>query len=125
MAMTKAEKAEVAALQTQLALRWPVDADPTPVSVGDTNTAERELRVLWHFNAYSKTVEQGCTDGFRHALGRTDKPDRRDAGGPWYSTQREAWIAMRWSVCRKFAAELALIDLKLEQPPLVHISRVS
>ena len=68
-------------------------------SLGDVRHAVRHGCAGMHGNATAqlydpmptKTTTQGC-------------------GGPWYRTEREAWIACRWAVCRKMANLLADLD---------------
>jgi len=128
MAMNKAEKARVEALETELAFRWPQEAEPLPMTRAEiqANTVEvtrkdqsvmrtRKVALGWVHNAYSQRVEPAWSDGNIHGLGHTGCYGSQTMGRI-YRTRRDATLAMRWEMCRDFAKKLHQVDLALGMP---------
>jgi len=116
MAMTKAEKAQRHALRTDAALRWPTFDEPAKIDTAALRNApysKRMLAVGWWCNAYTQNVAQGCTDGTHHSNHSTEKTSTQGAGVFW-PTELDALKALRWEMCRKYAADLAKIDERIE-----------
>lgn len=109
MAMNKAERAHVEALETRLAFAWPTEAEPRrTVLEGDG----------WDYNAYRADVSKAWTEAHRHGYYYQGKRmgasrERR----PLYATFEEARLALRWAMCREYAAALAEVDKMGEPTP--------
>jgi hypothetical protein len=120
MTMTKAERAEMEALRTKLALRWsgmtPPERMPLPAK-GYVNG--------WDFNASSNRVLARWTERQCHGFGdehRTDDGTRGSISGSQngrrlYATKREALIALRLAQEAHCATVLRRIDAMLEDEP--------
>jgi hypothetical protein len=133
MAMTKAEKAALEAAQrgerVAYAFGWPKEAEPKQVSIKEFCEANPGMLFQGYtFNTYMvlggsmsdvrHAVRHGCASTGGHACTELYNPmptrtSTQGAGGPWYRTEREAWIACRWAVCRKMANLLADLDEKI------------
>jgi len=109
MTMTKAEKAAFEALERDLAFRWPTVAEPEPMAI-PTRDEDKEG---WVFNAYNASVERrwskATTNGGFFGGERASASQR---GIPLYRTQGDAYAALRWAICRKYADQLRNIDLR-------------
>jgi len=118
MPMTKAEQAVMDSLRTELALAWPRETEPARINVQERmQQADYVEKVsAWTFNAYSGEVTQGWTSGGVHCRNIAYPDSRsRECGGPWYDTEAEAWLAMRWVVTRECAARLRRVDVQRAQ----------
>jgi len=128
MAMTKAERAQFEALQTELALRWPREAEPQPMTREDIKANLEELTLRdqstirktrlgckgWVFNAQSMRVDRAWSDGTYHGRGNWTGGSASQNCGRIYRTFDEAALAMRWEMCRSFAADLRRAELLAE-----------
>ena len=132
MAMNKAEKARMEQLERELAFRWPTAAEPQPmtrseieasrveVTSNDRSVHKTRLVALGYcMNAYSGTVDKMWSDGHLHGRGNHTGDGASQHMGVMYRTPGEAALAMRWQMCRNFAAKLRTVDLLIqtqEQP---------
>lgn len=123
MAMTKAEKARVEAIEQELAFRWPMHPEPAPVSRDEieANLVEvvprdrsvyktRRVYLGWWFNAYGRRVEPAWSDGAIHGWGNHTGDGGSKGSGTIYRTKADAAIALRWAMCREFAKALYAVD---------------
>lgn len=130
MAMNKAEAAALESLKVECALRWPTEVEPKPVdrewiernkvtvNLRDQSTRKtRNVALGWRFNAYGNRVEPAWSEGSVHGLGNHTGDCGSQGMGVLYSTQREAYIAMRWAICRESAQKLRSIDAVIEALP--------
>lgn len=131
MAMTKAEQKRVDDLQHEvkllLALRWPTDFVPVPMTREEIIDARKDGRGIagevawgsdekivvqgWFANPHSVRVTLGCTDGHHHCPEGL-KLRSRDSG-VMYHTEAEAWRVIRHVKVREFAEVLARIDAEI------------
>lgn len=128
MAMTKAEKAEFDRIRTHAALRWPMAAEPVPMTkeeilaglseVEVTNSSwekTRKVAVGWRENAHNGRVERVWSTGHTCGTLFDGKLSGGSQGmGTMYRTKAEAILAMRWDMCRDFARKLFAVDQMLE-----------
>jgi len=120
MAMNKAEQAAMEALRVEAALRWPTEAEPQPMIREEIEAAlvptqnGRRVAKGWWFNTYSGTVERGWSSGSAHGWGNDDGRFGSQGMGRIYRTKSEAALALRWELCRQFAAKLRLADKMME-----------
>jgi hypothetical protein len=111
MAMTKKEREEMEALRRELAIASafrmtdPVDRDlPPPTDFSDLSRG-------WDFNAHNRSVEKACSSCVHHGSGWERTNTQRPAH--LYSTERRAWLALRYAIARQAAAHLAEIDARI------------
>lgn len=127
MAMTKAEKAQLEEMQTALSMHWPSYPSPAPMTREEIKEGlvdiprrdrsipaygdSRKAAIGWFYNAHSETVTRGWGDGFyiNRDSHYGDAPSRSD-GNPMFKTRKEAAMALRLDMTRKFARKLAAID---------------
>lgn len=119
MAMTKAEKAEMQTLKTELGMAQamyisdPVERDvPVPAhGTGYPTYAEG-----WDFNTHTGKVFRAWTTTVAHGT-FYERTGERSTGSqrptPLFSTELLALRALRRSVARKAASELALLDERI------------
>lgn len=120
MTMTKAERAEMEALRTKLALRWsgmtPPERMPLP---------EKGYVNGWDYHWGRNTVFPCWTERDRHGFNEAHRADsgpsfhlsaKRD-GRPLYATKREALIALRLAQEEQCAKLLRLVDTMIEDEP--------
>ena len=111
MTMTKAERATMEQLKTDLrlarALRWtePVEPDIEPPKYGEP------LRKGFLFAGCK--VEKACTTGGYHSFGRDDKIDQQRPC-PLYSSRLRCLHGLRHALEVQYAAILAQIDVDIE-----------
>ena len=128
MSMTKAEKARMAALETELAFRWPNEAEPRPMTKADIEAvmvvlelrdtsvqATRKGAQGWIMNAYNGRVEKAWSNGSSHGRGNWSGDGGSQGMGQIYPTRRDAALAMRWEMCRDMAKKLRTVDLLLQE----------
>ena len=127
MTMTKDERATMDRLQTELAFRWPTEAEPMPVTRDwiETNkvaltlrdrsvTRARHAAIGYSANPYSGEIGDMWSDGLSHGPNHTgDGASQRM--GVMYATRRDAAVAMRWAMCREFANKLRAVDVAICQ----------
>lgn len=84
------------------------------------NTAEKskgfkfgEVYPAWTFNAYQSTVQHGCFSGLYHSVWNHTQTNSQGVGGPWYETERDAYIALRHQKEKDYAKALSEIDKKI------------
>lgn len=112
MTMNKSEKALVEHLRTELAFRWPVEADPRPQ---DVPTHPNETQG-WSFNAYNRQITQEWSGASRHGHFYDGRKIGASQGGVrLYATRREALLALRWELCRLASRQLFAIDQLIER----------
>ncbi len=125
MAMNKAERAEMQALQDQLALAkaWrltdPVEPDIAPPQSGEPDTKG------WHVHAYlggldlPVRVERATSSVSSHFVGENAWVRRRDfmsnsqGSRPLYSTKTRALRAGRYQIEQQMLRKLAQIDQQI------------
>ncbi|QWY83682.1 hypothetical protein [Rhizobium phage RHph_X2_26] len=123
MAMNKAERAEMDALKTELALeralRWPCYHKPVALSAMEIDAwRERhgvEVMPGWFFNSYARRVTHGCTG--RHGSD-TQNPEGKYMSrerSPMYRTKVEALMALRHALTLEHARGLAILDAEIEE----------
>jgi hypothetical protein len=113
MAMTKAEKSEMDALRTKLALRWSGVAEPERLPV-----PERGYVNGWLFNAHDTgRVLKAWTEAHRHGRDEHRSDDSTAYGrsasqnsSRLYASKRDALIALRLEQERRCAALLFRTD---------------
>lgn len=113
MAMNKAEQLAFSLLKTELAFRWPTEAEPDrtvlPPSGGGKVTG-------WNFNAHTGEVEEYWTCAVSHGRFYQGKEMTGSQGGrSLYATRREALVAMRWEMCWQMAGKLRAVDAMIEK----------
>lgn len=130
MAMTKKEQEAFRALTQELleerAFGWPREAEPKPVDIQAFHEANPGVLFQGYtFNIYAvfggsirDAVLHGGCSSTGHAKTQLyypmpTKTTSQGEGGPWYRTEREAWLACRWAVCRKMASLLADLDERI------------
>jgi len=112
MAMTKAERAEMGKLREELAFRWPTEPEPVRTLRATTGYVEG-----WDYNVYARSVTatwshsscHGPLSDEGHRLGGTQ------GARSLYATRTEAMVALRWALCRDFAAILHIHDQRAEK----------
>lgn len=123
-------KAERDAEKLHLALAWPAETEPTPVTI-ERGESNKWHRLWWVAPAreLGSAIGQGVTDGYSHA--RSSYTDEQLAnrygskvgsylsfsqgvGDPWYNTEREALLAYYWSRARHAAEHLAAIKRRID-----------
>ena len=118
MAMTKAEKAKVEELKTELALRWTTDDVspdvPPPPAFGGYSQG-------WTFNAYNLEAYEAWSSSLHHGRGKAPKTEkeRRNISATQrpielYSTRERALRAMRRTIEREAAKKLRSVDALIE-----------
>lgn len=122
MAMTKAERAEIEALRTKLALRWSGAVAPERMPL-----PARGYINGWDFNSYGVgSVYPAWTESNGHGRGQhrtddgtnwRDRPSGSQQGLPIYATKRDALIGLRLAKELEFAAALHRIDAMIEDEP--------
>jgi len=113
MSMTKAEKANVERLETDLAFRWPTEPEPSR-SVRASSSGETVEG--WDFNAWNSAITRMWSTSVNHGTFYDGKKSGDSQNGrPLYATERDALLALRWALCRKYAAELRIVDRRMEQ----------
>ena len=113
--MNKTEERAFAELRHELAmskaLRWP-DYQPRQLDVSSEANAlvtANVVQAFW-FNAHTGKVGRGCFNSVNHSTWSETKTTTQGAGGPWFSTNRDALMALRIEMTRDFADQLAKID---------------
>lgn len=102
------------------ALCWPIEPEPQPMNISEKREGKPwgSLLVGWWINAYCaigstgsvyNAIGQGCTNSVHHSTWSTTKTDSQNCGR-FYATKKDAILALRWEVCRKFAKTLSQID---------------
>lgn len=114
MAMTKKERAELEALETEVALRWPRYEMPANVPPPKWEPGQG-LTILWTINAFTGRVTRGCTDGHSHNRDGVDRATSQRPAPPegWYETKAEALRALRIRMSEQFAEKLAAVDRQI------------
>ena len=128
MAMNKAERARVEELEREAAFRWPTAPEPQPMTLEEIKAAFVEIAprdqsvryrqaaaLGWVHNAYSQTVEPAWSTGVSHGRGNHTGDGGSQGRGRIYRTRAEAALAMRWEMCRAFAAQLRAVDLLIAE----------
>ena len=87
----------------------------------DVKKKSRELKYgevypAWTFNAYTSTVQHGCFSVIYHSTHSHEKTSSQGLGGPWYETERDAWVALRIAKEKEFDKKLAEIDKRIAAP---------
>lgn len=72
-----------------------------------------EVYPAWTFNAHNSTVKHGCFSGLYHSVWNTTKTNTQGVGGPWYETELDAYIALRFQKEKDYKKALAEIDKKI------------
>lgn len=114
--MTAAERRRIEAEERDravfAALAWPQEPCPQPWSkervyeAGWTVSGSGDSPIrAWTYNAYSLRATYGSFDPYAHSTD-DDRPRSKGQGGPWFATEVEARLAMRWAVCREMAETL-------------------
>jgi hypothetical protein len=110
--MSKKKQAEIAAREyeerVRAALRWTGEA-PSPDVPPPTDNS---LTTGWLFSVHGQRVDAACSDAVSYAYGRTDRTTTQGSRA-LYSSRRLALQALRAAMERKFAEELARIDVLL------------
>jgi hypothetical protein len=123
MPMTKGEKAQVEHLENSLALRWPSDKQPAPMTSEEIRElctwdgkhhydAPAKVARGWFPNAHSVDVTFGCSDGFNH--GRSGSTLQTKGAGLMFRTLTEAWTWIKHEKAREFARVMGSIERKIE-----------
>lgn len=96
------------------ALAWPTEPDPKSVDIRKELDGKSfgALYVGWWVNTYwtehgesRDGVGQGCSSGHSHSTWKTTKTNSQGCG-VFYATKKDAILARRWALCRKFAKAL-------------------
>lgn len=124
MAMNKAEKAEMQALRVALALRMPDYPEPRPMTRDEilaSRTVEAPGRYRstdtqmvaqgWDWNRHNLSVTVIYSDGMYHA--RDGFSSWSQTHGRLYRSKADALRAMRISMSKAFAEDLAKIDAQI------------
>ncbi len=131
MVMSKAEKAEMEALRTRLALRWPSMEEPEamtverqrelakvqPERVGPELGARRRVLFGWSYNAHSGWITRIWTDG--SSCGSVSEGDRLLGGSrtmrPFFMDKQSAALAMWWETAREMAKKMRAAERHYEE----------
>lgn len=121
MAMTKAEQARVAALETDLAMAramaWPSYRCPSPMTEQDIAVLMKSANGApargWFANPYNGRVTFGCSTLTSHNP-EGDKTTTQKMGR-MYVTELTAYEVLRHEVTRRVANDLARIDHKIAE----------
>lgn len=125
MGMTKAERAKMEALETELALRWPTAEEPRLMTRDEIEIAKVEVQSLgrktarvalgWFFSCWSgcTSISQGWSDGVYHSHHNVTGDSSARGMGQMYRTEADALLAARWAMCRDHAKALRSIDLRM------------
>lgn len=125
MAMTKAERAHLEVVETELAFRWPGAPEPSPMTRDEIvsglvdvtprdqsiGRGKRKVALGWVHNAYSMRVEPAWSNGINHGRGNHTGDGGSQGMGRLYRSKSEAALAMRWEMCREFARKLRSVDI--------------
>lgn len=116
MAMNKSEQAAVEALREEMAFRWPTAAEPArSVAPPTAGAAESEG---WDFNEHTGLVSRYWSRTSTHGRFYDGKKTSASQNArSLYSTEADALLAMRWAMCRNFAAKLRAVDRQIEALP--------
>jgi hypothetical protein len=113
MALTKAEKIERERLLTELSFRWPTEPDPVSMVVPTYPDSVEG----WRYNFYSCSVDRVWVAegryGYIGKAGTRSLSAHRESVRA-YATEREAWIALRWAMCREYAGYLRALDRRID-----------
>lgn len=110
MAMNKAEKAAFEALECELAFRWPTVAEPEPLNAPKNN----EQTEGWGFNTHTMAIDRRWSTSVSNGRFYEGRRSSGTQGGiRLYRTEADAYIAMRWQMCREMAAKLHNVDKRL------------
>ena len=118
MAMNKKEAAELAEAKERLAramaLHWPIEPKPDPVSVEQMRLeadAGNGLFIGWSGWSWNDSyrVAQGCSNGVFHDADNITRTSTQGAG-QFYATKDQALLAVRWELCERCAKTLAQLD---------------
>lgn len=104
-------------LRLARALVWPTMPNPAAVNTEDVLRGAKTGVMFIGWNAHTNNcefrVEQGCSGGVFHSVGRIDQTERQGAG-TFYHTKAEALLQCRWELCRRFAYSLSRLDQQME-----------
>lgn len=125
MPMTKAERAQMEALEVRAALTWQ-GPPPAPIDLAVWRAANPGVEVFegWTYNAHSERVSRGWSKGAVHSSGgsfahyeqnRSRYSATQTAGGPWFHAEADAFRAMRHEVALQCAQKLAALDARLAE----------
>lgn len=103
------------------ALAWPVEPCPQPYSkermaemVVGFGYARTDVIRAWTYNKHNREATYGgFGKGSHFVRGDGLSFHSQTAGGPWFATEAEARLALRWAVCQQFSEELH----RLATPP--------
>ncbi len=121
-ALTKAQQAELDRLREEAeaakALAWPNFPKPVPLKAPEWG---EPVIHGWAFNSYTRhVIEQWRSSSCQYS---EDPEGKKYASGsrtysPIYATEQEAWLALYYELCLKYAGELAAVLRKAreEQP---------
>lgn len=127
MAMTKAETKRMADLEEALAcaraMRWPEYNMPAPMTEAEirANLVDggmkygRPDRVArgWFANGYSSRVTYGCSNGIYHSAEGDITTSQQM--GRMFSSEADAWRAVRYEMTERYAEALARVDAKIAE----------
>lgn len=106
----KRQEAEAHDRTLHAALAWPQEPCPQPFTKAEMDRLTGEMLSApvpaWTFNAYSKRVSLGCFSSIHYSTDNATKTTTQTQGGPWFATEAEARLAMRWDACREMAETL-------------------
>jgi len=123
MSMTKAEKARMDNLYDRLALRWPSDECPKPMtedeikascvhdgkqSYGGTVKVARG----WFVNPYTRLVQAGVSNGMYHGHGDTL---RSQGSGQMFFSKVDALLWLKHEKAREFSIVMGEIERRIEE----------
>jgi len=111
MAMNKAEKAAMEALEREIAFRWPTMPEPKRMVIPEP-MGKVEVVDGYDYNLHTRTVRKCWTGSVRHGEwydGRRSSHASQN-GKALYATEADALIALRWAICREVAGTLHGVD---------------
>jgi len=124
MPMTKAEKAQMDNLYDRLALRWPSDKAPEPMTLEEIKMAcvhdgkhahgggATKVARGWLANPYELHVVIGSSNGMSH--GRGNELSTRGPGR-LFRTRIDALTYIKHAKAKEFAAVMGEIERKIEE----------
>lgn len=122
MAMNKAERAKLEELKTALAFRWPTEAEPTPLTFDEIKDNAKQvsgswMKVVtgWDYNSYNQRVFPAWSSTISHGEGDPSSDRGSQQPGRIFVTEEDAYVALRWDMCRDFAKRLRAVDVRLEE----------
>jgi len=113
MAMTKAEKQYLEDVLTQFALRHTQEVlpDVPPPPCGSPFGA---LTKGFLYNSYNQQITKACSSSLYHNFNSDEKTNAQ--GEKWlFSTKILALKAMRYEMEQKFARQLRIVDIMIEE----------